>query len=206
MPNTPQINAIKFQILINEPDSTHHKHHPETMTSRTLKTDFLLWNKLIKPVARETPNGQVNSDDSRKDSSNSRLGLRHFVGQRSQSRYIIFSPYSQTIVWCESQPADNPKRARYLFRKKTLVSSFLRGPAAECYADSVDAADSWAQIRTGFYRQIVRRSRQMRHRFTAEIVLDVTMNYSKTFVRESKAPLINVAHMILKEINQRAFT
>ena len=38
-----------------------------------------------------------------------------------------------------SPAADNAERTTYLFRRKTLSSSFLRGPAAKVHADSVNA-------------------------------------------------------------------
>ena len=40
----------------------------------------------------------------------------------------------------ESRPTDMAERARYFFRKEALLSSFLRGPAAEWYADSINDA------------------------------------------------------------------
>ena len=47
-----------------------------------------------------------------------------------------------------SRPTDIAERARYLFRKKALFSSLLRGPPAEWYADSINDAATWDQIKT----------------------------------------------------------
>ena len=49
-----------------------------------------------------------------------------------------------------ARPTDIAERGRYLFRKKALFSSLLRGPAAEWYADSINDAATWDQIRTAF--------------------------------------------------------
>ena len=49
-----------------------------------------------------------------------------------------------------SRPTDVAKIARYLFRKKALFSSLLRGPAAEWHADSIGDAATWDQLRTIF--------------------------------------------------------
>ena len=49
-----------------------------------------------------------------------------------------------------SRPTDAAERAQYLLRKKALFSSLLRGPAAEWYADSINDATTWHQIRTAF--------------------------------------------------------
>ena len=49
-----------------------------------------------------------------------------------------------------SRPTDNAEKTRYLFRKKALFPALLRGPAAEWYADSINDAATWDQIRTTF--------------------------------------------------------
>ena len=67
-----------------------------------------------------------------------------------------------------SRPADNAERARYLFRKKALFSSLLRGPAAEWYADSINNAATWDQIRTAFIDRFSDDRDKYRHRITAE--------------------------------------
>ena len=49
-----------------------------------------------------------------------------------------------------SRPTDIAGRARYLFKKKALFSSLLRGPETEWHADSINDAATWDQIRTAF--------------------------------------------------------
>ena len=49
-----------------------------------------------------------------------------------------------------SKSTDAAETARYLFRKKALFSSLLRGPATDWYADSINDAATWDQIRTAF--------------------------------------------------------
>ena len=49
-----------------------------------------------------------------------------------------------------SRPTDIAERARYLFKKKALFCARLRGPAAERYADLINDAATWDQIRTAF--------------------------------------------------------
>ena len=66
------------------------------------------------------------------------------------------------------RPTDIAERARYLFRKKALFSSVLRGPAAEWCADSINDAATWEQIRTAFIDRFSDDRDKYRHRTTAE--------------------------------------
>ena len=59
---------------------------------------------------------------------------------------------------------DASERARYLFIKKTLLSSPLR----EWYADSIGDAATWKQIRTAFNDRFSDDQDRYRQRFTAE--------------------------------------
>ena len=67
-----------------------------------------------------------------------------------------------------SRPTDIAEKAGYLFRKKALFSSFLRGPTAEWYADSINDAATWEQIRTVFIDRFSDDRDKYRHRITAE--------------------------------------
>ena len=67
-----------------------------------------------------------------------------------------------------SRPNDMAERARYLSRKKALFSSLLRGLAAEWYADSINDAATWDQIRTAFTDSFSDDRDEYRHRITAE--------------------------------------
>ena len=67
-----------------------------------------------------------------------------------------------------SRPTDIAERERYLFRKNALFSSLLRGPAADWYADSINDAATWDQIRTAFIDRFSDDRDKYRHRITAE--------------------------------------
>ena len=75
-----------------------------------------------------------------------------------------------------SRPIDMAERARYLFRKKALFSSLLRGPAAEWYADSINDAATWDQIRTAFIDRFSNDRDKYRPRITAENSVRATKN------------------------------
>ena len=63
---------------------------------------------------------------------------------------------------------DIAEKRRYLFRKKALLSSILRGPAADWYADSKNDAATWNQIRTAFIDRLSDDRDKYRHRILAE--------------------------------------
>ena len=73
---------------------------------------------------------------------------------------IIFS-----LGW---QPLNTAEQVRYLFTKKALFSSVLRGPAADWYADSTDDAATWDQIITAFLDRFWDEGDKYRHRITVE--------------------------------------
>ena len=56
----------------------------------------------------------------------------------------------------------------YLFRKKALFSSLLRGPAAECYGSTVTDAMTWNDVRTLFITSISGGRNKFRHRMKVE--------------------------------------
>ena len=86
-----------------------------------------------------------------------------------------------------SRPADNAERARYLFRKKALFSSLLRGPAAEWYADSITDAATWDQIRTAFIDRFSDDRDKYRHRITAENCVRGNEELIKNFYHRVKS-------------------
>ena len=67
-----------------------------------------------------------------------------------------------------SGPTGIEERTRYLFRKKTLFSSLLQGPSAEWYADLINDAATWDQIRTAFIDRFSDDRDKHRHRITAD--------------------------------------
>ena len=66
------------------------------------------------------------------------------------------------------EPDNDDGRARYLFRKKALFSSLLRGPAAEWYTDNIEDGHDWQHIRTHFLTRFSDNRDKYRYRITAE--------------------------------------
>ena len=66
------------------------------------------------------------------------------------------------------EPDNDDDRARYLFRKKALFSSLLRGPAAEWYTDNIGDGHDWQHIRTHFLTRFSDNRDKYRYRITAE--------------------------------------
>ena len=66
------------------------------------------------------------------------------------------------------EPDNDDERARYLFRKKALFSSLLRGPAAEWYTDNIEDGHDWQHIRTHFLTRFSDNRDKYRYRITAE--------------------------------------
>ena len=85
-----------------------------------------------------------------------------------------------------SRPTDIAERARYLFRKKAIFSSLLRGPAAEWYADSINDAETWDQIRTAFIDRFSDDRDKYRHRITAKNCVRGKEELIKNFYQSQK--------------------
>ena len=56
----------------------------------------------------------------------------------------------------------------YLFRKKVLFSSLLRGPAAECYGSTIQDAMTWNDVRTLLITSFSDGRNKFRHRMEVE--------------------------------------
>ena len=65
-------------------------------------------------------------------------------------------------------PANPDALANYNFRKKALFSSLLRGPAAEWYGSTIEAATPWEDIRTNFITRFSDGRNKFRHRLEVE--------------------------------------
>ena len=98
------------------------------------------------------------------------LALDKFSGNDPDqyAKSLLLTVENKTNFSLGSTPTDIAERARYLFRKKALFSSLLRGPAAEWYADSINDAATWDQIRTAFIDRFLDDRDKCRHRITAE--------------------------------------
>ena len=65
-------------------------------------------------------------------------------------------------------PADPDDLVSYTFRKKSLFSSLLRGPAAEWYEKNFENATSWADTREQFITRFSDERNKFRHRMEVE--------------------------------------
>ena len=86
-----------------------------------------------------------------------------------------------------SHSTDVVEKVGYLFRNKALFSSLLRGPTAEWYADSINEAPTWDQIRTAFIDRVSDDRDKYRHRITAENFVRGNEELIKNFYHRSKS-------------------
>ena len=86
-----------------------------------------------------------------------------------------------------SRPTNMAERTRYLFRKKALFSSLLRGPAAEWYADSIINAATWDEIRTAFIDRFSDHRDKNRHIIKAENCVRGNEELIKNFYHRIKS-------------------
>ena len=70
-------------------------------------------------------------------------------------------------LWTEPNAADD-EHVIYLFRKKALFSSLLKGPAAEWYGSTVTDAMTWNDVRTLFITRFSDGRNKFRHRMEVE--------------------------------------
>ena len=98
------------------------------------------------------------------------LALDTFLGNEpdQDAKSLLLTVENKISFSLGSQPTDNAERARFLFRKKALFSSLLRWSAAEWYADSINDAATWDQIRTAFFDRFSDDRDKCRHRITAD--------------------------------------
>ena len=88
-----------------------------------------------------------------------------------------------------SAPAEQADQARYLFRKKALFSSLLRGTAAEWYESYItqNANAEWAEIRTAFIARFSDDRDKYRHRISAENCVRGNEELIKNFFHRVKS-------------------
>ena len=65
-------------------------------------------------------------------------------------------------------PGNAGELANYTFRKKTLFSSLLRGPAAEWYESNITNATTWENVRTNFITRFSDGRNKFRYRMEVE--------------------------------------
>ena len=79
----------------------------------------------------------------------------------------------------------------YTFRKKALLSSLLRGPAAEWFENNVENATTWAATREQFITRFFDRRNKFRHRMEL-----------KNCVRGDGEEIRNFLHRINKNVDK----
>ena len=65
-------------------------------------------------------------------------------------------------------PGDAAEMAVYTFRKKSLLSSLLRGPAAQWYENNITNATTWGNVRTNFITRFSDGRNKLRYRMEVE--------------------------------------
>ena len=98
------------------------------------------------------------------------LALDKFSGTDPDQDAESFKQLMERKIDCAlGDAAANPDAlANYNFRKKDLFSSLLRGPAAEWYGSTIEAATSWEDIRTKFMTRFSDGRNKFRHRLEVE--------------------------------------
>ena len=103
------------------------------------------------------------------------------------AKSFLFTVVNKIIFSLGSWPSDVAERARCLFRKTALISSLLRGLAAEWYADSINDAAAWDQIKTAFIDRFFDDRDKYRQRITAENCVLVNEELTKNFYHRIKS-------------------
>ena len=86
-----------------------------------------------------------------------------------------------------SEPeAGELEHAIYLFRKKALFSSLLRGPAAEWYGSATQDAMTWDEVRTFFITRFSDGRNQFRHRMEIEHCIRADIEETRKFLHRIK--------------------
>ena len=74
----------------------------------------------------------------------------------------------------------------YIFRRKTLFSSLLRGPAAEWYGSTIQDAKTWDEVRTLFITRFSDGRNKFRHRMEAEHYIRADGEEIRKFLHRKK--------------------
>ena len=74
----------------------------------------------------------------------------------------------------------------YLFRKKALFSSLLRGPAADWYGSTIQDAMTWDEVRTLFITRFSDGRNKLRHRMEVEHCVRADGKEIRNFLRRIK--------------------
>ena len=85
----------------------------------------------------------------------------------------------------EPDPGDL-EHAIYLFKKKALFFSLLRGPAAEWYGSSIQDAMTWNEVRTLFITRFLDGINKFRHRMEVKNCIGVDGEEIRNFLHRIK--------------------
>ena len=98
------------------------------------------------------------------------LALDKFCGtDPDQDAESFIQLIERKINFARGDALANPDAlANYNFRKKALFLSLLRGPAAEWYGSTIEAANPWEVIRTNFITRFSDGRNKFRHRLEVE--------------------------------------
>ena len=103
-------------------------------------------------------------------------------------RKIIFAP--------GDAPGDAVELANYTFRKKALISSLLRGPAADWYENNITKTTSWENVRTNIIARFSDGRNKFRYRMEVEHCIKVDGKEIQNFYTVSNERLIMAGSMI----------
>ena len=98
------------------------------------------------------------------------LGIDKFsgTGRDQDAEYFIQLIEGEINFARRDAPADAGELANYTFRRKALFSSFLRGPAAQCYENNITNATTWENVRTNFISRLSDGRNKIRYRMKVE--------------------------------------
>ena len=121
------------------------------------------------------------------------LALDNFAGNDpdQDAKSFLLTVENKINFSLGSRQTDAAERARYLFREKALFSSLRRGPPSEWYADSINDAATWDQIRTASIDRFSDDRDKYRHRITAD-----------NCVRDNKGLIKNFYHRVKSAVDK----
>ena len=117
------------------------------------------------------------------------LGLDKFSGTDpdQDAEAFIFLIECKTNFTLRTEPDGvDAEHVIYLFRKKTLFSLLLRGPASEWYGSTIQDAMAWNEVRTLFITGFSDGRNNFRHRMEVEHCIRVDSERIRKFLHQKK--------------------
>ena len=144
--------------------------------------DFLFWEDTISKMA----NAHLAYPD---------LALDKFSGtdpDQDAEEFIRLIECKINFALGTEPDEDDAEHIIYLFRKKALFSSLLRGPAAEWYGSTFQDAVTWNEVRTLFITRCSDGGNKFRHRMEVEHC-----------IRADGEEIRNFLHRVKKTVDKR---